>query len=192
MTEEKIMETAFKLFMEKSYSKVSIDEIAKTAGVSKGAVFHYFKSKYELAKESLFFALEKLWMDDLNNFDTSNPAESAKKLIDFSVDTSLKNWGMMRYVLDIHEAAIEEGENTEDWDVVFSKYVLQVAKILKACGAPNPEVKATLLITLLDALGMEYAMMGGNSGLPLDLVKKELFELFIDNYLKPSRGDQNE
>jgi AcrR family transcriptional regulator len=192
LTKEKIMETAFKLFIKKSYSKVSIDEIARAAGVSKGAIFHYFKSKYELAKDSLFFAIDKMWMKDVNNFDPKKPAESAKKLIDYSVDTSLKNWGMIRYVLDIHEAAIEQGEKMEDWGATFAKFVLPLAKVLKECGAPNPETKAVLLIICIDALGMEYAMMGGDGGLPLDLIKKELFELFVGNYVNRSRGDKNE
>lgn len=192
MTKDKIMETAFKLFIEKSYGKVSIDEIARTAGVSKGAIFHYFKSKYELAKDSLFFAIDKMWMKDLNNFDPKNPVESAKKLIDASVDATPKNWSMFRYVLDIHEAAIEQGEKMEDWGATFSKFVIPVAKALKACGVPNPGTKAVLLIICIDALGMEYAMMGDNGGLSLDLVKQELFELFVGNYLNRSRGDRNE
>jgi AcrR family transcriptional regulator len=192
LTKEKIMETAFKLFIEKSYGKVSIDEIARTAGVSKGAIFHYFKSKYELAKDSLFFALNKLFLNDLNNFDPKNPAESAKMLIDYAVDTSLKNWKMIRYVLEIHEAAIEQGEKTEDWGTAFAKFITPVAKTLKACGTPNPEIKALLLIISLDALGMEYAIMDGNGDLPLDLIKKEIFELFVGNYLNRSRGDKND
>jgi AcrR family transcriptional regulator len=186
------METAFKLFIEKSYGKVSIEEIAMAAGVSKGAIFHYFKSKYELAKDSLFFAIDKMWMKDVDNFDPKHPAESAKKLIDYSVDTSLKNWGLFRYVLDIHEAAIEQGEKMEDWSAAFSKFVLPLANVLKECGAPNPGTKAFLLIICIDALGMEYAMMGGNEELSLDLIKKELFELFVGNYLNRSRGDRNE
>jgi AcrR family transcriptional regulator len=192
LTKEKIMETAFKLFIEKTYSKVSIDEIARTTGVSKGAIFHYFKSKYELAKDSLFFAIDKMWMKDVNSFDPKKPAESAKKLIDNAVDTSLKNWKMIRYVLDIHEAAIEQGEKMEDWGAAFAKFVIPVAKALKACGTPNPEIKALLLIISLDAVGMEYALMGGNGELPIDLIKKEFFELFVGNYLNRPRGDKNE
>ena len=39
-TKERIMMAAFSLIAEKSYGKVSIDEVAKAAGVSNGAVFH--------------------------------------------------------------------------------------------------------------------------------------------------------
>jgi AcrR family transcriptional regulator len=186
MTREKIMKTAFTLFIEKSYSKVSIDEIARSAGVSKGAIFHYFKSKYELAKDSLFFVINEMWMKDLNSFDGPNPLENAKKLIDFSVDVSIKNWGLIRYVLDLSKVATEKGEDRSDWSAIFSKFILPVTKVLKECGTHNPEIKALLLIISIDALGMEYAVMGGNGDIPLDLIKKELFELFIGNYIDRS------
>lgn len=190
-TKGKIMRTAFRLVTEKSYSKVSVDEIARTAGVSKGAVFHYFRSKYELAKESLFFALDEMWMEEIVKFDATNPVESAKKLIGFSVDTSLKNWSLIRYALDIYEAAIEEGEHMEDWNTTFSRFVLPVADALRECGVPNPETKAVLLITFIDALGMEHGIMGGDAVLDPDLLKKETFELFVGNYQRRSRGARN-
>ena len=180
-TKEKIMMAAFSLIAGKSYGKVSIDEIAEAAGVSKGAIFHYFDSKYELAKESLFFAFDETYMKELSSFDASNPFQSAKKLIDFSVDASLKNWNLIRYALDLYQAAAEEGQNMEDWSSTFSQYVLPVARALAECGVPNPEVKAAMLITFLDALGMEQAMTGG-SAIDPGLLKKEIFELFVGNY----------
>ena len=184
------MMTAFRLIAEKSYESVTIDEIAKAAGVSKGAIFHHFDSKYELAKESLFLALDEMYTKELASFDASDPLESAKKLIDFSVDTSLKISKIIRYALDIYQAAVEAGESTEDWSSTFSRYVLPVAKALGACGVPDPEVKAVLLITFLDALGMERALMGGGSDLDPDLLKKEVFELFVGNYQNRSRRRQ--
>ena len=186
-TKEKIMMTAFGLIAEKSYGKVSIDEVAKAAGVSKGAIFHYFDSKYELAKEALFFAFDETYMKELASFDASEPLDSAKKLIDFSVDASLKNWNLIRYALDLYQAAVEAGENTEDWSSTFSQYVLPVARALAECGVPNPEVKAAMLITFLDALGMEQALTAG-SAIDPGLLKKEIFELFVGNYQNRATG----
>ena len=180
-TKEKILMAAYGLIAEKSYAKVSIDEVAKAAGVSKGAIFHYFDSKYKLAKMALFFAFDETYMKELASFDASNPLQSAKRLIDFSVDASLKNWNLIRYALDLYQAAVEEGENTEDWSSTFSQYVLPVARALAECGVPNPEVKAAMLITFLDALGMEQALTGGSAIDPGQL-KEEIFELFVGNY----------
>lgn len=62
---ERILKAAFELFSEKPYDEVTVDEVAKQAGVSKGGLFHYFPSKYELAKESLFYGLER-WMREIS------------------------------------------------------------------------------------------------------------------------------
>jgi AcrR family transcriptional regulator len=43
-----IKETALKLFATKGYATTSINDIAQTAGISKGLMYNYFKSKEEV------------------------------------------------------------------------------------------------------------------------------------------------
>lgn len=45
----KLLEAALSVIRTKGYSATSVDELCATAGVTKGAFFHYFKSKDELA-----------------------------------------------------------------------------------------------------------------------------------------------
>ena len=45
----KLLDAAVQVIREKGYSGTSVDELCSTAGVTKGAFFHYFKSKEELA-----------------------------------------------------------------------------------------------------------------------------------------------
>ncbi|OIJ10224.1 TetR family transcriptional regulator [Anaerobacillus arseniciselenatis] len=47
-TKEKITEVALQLFEQNGFHAVTVDKIVKTSGVSKGAFYHYFKSKDEL------------------------------------------------------------------------------------------------------------------------------------------------
>ena len=47
----KIIETARKVFAQKGYHDTTMDDIAKEIGVSKGALYSYFKSKEDLLKE---------------------------------------------------------------------------------------------------------------------------------------------
>src|SRR3979490_2916419 len=46
---EKLLDAALATIREKGYSSPSVDELCAQAGVSKGAFFHYFKSKDALA-----------------------------------------------------------------------------------------------------------------------------------------------
>ncbi len=47
-TKEFIIDEAFKLFLNHSYEAVSISDISKAIGFTKGALYHHFKSKEEL------------------------------------------------------------------------------------------------------------------------------------------------
>ena len=44
------MSTAARLFLERSYQAVGVDELCQAADVRKGSFYHYFSSKSELAK----------------------------------------------------------------------------------------------------------------------------------------------
>lgn len=47
---ERIVATAARLFLERSYQAVGVDELCQAADVRKGSFYHYFSSKSELAK----------------------------------------------------------------------------------------------------------------------------------------------
>lgn len=47
-TVDNIIEVSYKLFVEKGYEKSSIQDIINELGVSKGAIYHHFKSKEEI------------------------------------------------------------------------------------------------------------------------------------------------
>lgn len=49
-TKDFIIEEAFKLFLNHSYEAVSINDISKVIGFTKGALYHHFKNKEELFK----------------------------------------------------------------------------------------------------------------------------------------------
>ncbi|MGJ7909464.1 TetR/AcrR family transcriptional regulator [Neobacillus sp. LXY-1] len=52
-TSDLILQVATKLFLEFGYQKVSIDEVAKEAGMTKATVYYYYNSKAELYKEAM-------------------------------------------------------------------------------------------------------------------------------------------
>lgn len=54
-TREHILEVSLLLFLQKSYKAVTLSEIVKTTGMSKGAFYHYFDSKQELFEEVVNF-----------------------------------------------------------------------------------------------------------------------------------------
>lgn len=67
-TKEHILKTSLLLFLQKSYRDVTMSEIVEKSGLSKGAFYHYFKSKDDLFKEivHLFFSMGAVNYDAFN------------------------------------------------------------------------------------------------------------------------------
>ncbi len=50
-TRQKIFDTALQLFNKKGYDRVTVDDVCKKAGISKGTFYNYFKSKDQIIIE---------------------------------------------------------------------------------------------------------------------------------------------
>ena len=106
-----LIETAIKLFKEKGYNNVTVDDIANECNLSKGAFYHYFKSKaeilgsynsYTIEKNNIFTdiliknntAYEKLWNIIIliygNSTDNLGP-NLVKELVVYDIENSLED-----------------------------------------------------------------------------------------------------
>ncbi len=56
-----IMDTALEVFSENGYANASISMIAKKAGISKGLMYNYFKSKEELLSTIVLDGLNEMF-----------------------------------------------------------------------------------------------------------------------------------
>lgn len=61
-TEEKIYESAFKLFMQRPYELVTIRDIEKAIGMTRGAIFYYVRDKEQLYRE----VMERYFLNSQN------------------------------------------------------------------------------------------------------------------------------
>lgn len=59
-TKKKIIKKAFLYFLTYDYDRVSIVKIAESLNITKGGIYHYFKSKEDLFKEVIFFIINMM------------------------------------------------------------------------------------------------------------------------------------
>lgn len=85
-TRDKIIDAAIDVFSEKGYSRASIDEIAVRAGVSKGLIFWYFKSKKNLIREVALRVLPRALFEECAD------KYEGKELVDCIVDGFLEKY----------------------------------------------------------------------------------------------------
>ncbi len=67
--EQEILDAALKLFVEGGFHGTSTAEIAKTAGVVTGTLFHYFKTKEELINRLYLYTKENMLNEIRNHYD---------------------------------------------------------------------------------------------------------------------------
>ena len=86
---KRIIEVAIKLINEKGFDNVSVSEITKAAGVSKGAFYIHFESKEDLIEKQINYYYDDLKLDD--SYSTYERLEHFLiKSIDHIVDSGLK------------------------------------------------------------------------------------------------------
>ncbi len=101
--EQKIMDAALKLFVERGFHGTSTAEIAKNAGVATGTLFHYFKTKEELINHLYFYTKDSL-LNEVKEFydDKKSLKENLKalwlKFVYFSIDNPYK----FQFILTFH------------------------------------------------------------------------------------------
>lgn len=66
-TKEYIIDQAYKLFLDKSYETVSISDISKSIGLTKGALYHHFISKEDLFKAVIDKYLKIIGLGDVKD-----------------------------------------------------------------------------------------------------------------------------
>jgi len=77
-TEDKILFGAFKLFLTKNFEKVTIADLEKALGLSRGAIFYYMKTKDELFRRVI-----DRYVLSPHNIDNKFAAFKDSSLIDF-------------------------------------------------------------------------------------------------------------
>jgi AcrR family transcriptional regulator len=74
-TKEHIIDTATSLFLQKGFKEVTMKELVESAGVSKGAFYHYFTSKEQVFEEVLFSFTDALRVKDYDTLSTTSLKE---------------------------------------------------------------------------------------------------------------------
>jgi len=180
-TRTRILKTAFELFIERTYKKVSVDEIAKRAGVSKGGLFHHFPSKYELGRDALMWWAEDMMKGGMTDeFQKMPPKEQIRFFIDMSVDVIVRNVNMGRLAIDLYEEALERKEELDVWIRFLTEYVDMVEGIFRKLGAKNPRTRSMIMLSSIDGFAMYYMMLvAAGEKIDMEQVKEEFYRIYV-------------
>ena len=171
-TRAKILNTALELFAKKGYSNTSISEIAKSAKISKGLAYNYFKSKEMLMEEVikiLFIEIGKMFVEiDV----LMGPFEKLHKIIDLTIDWILENadfWRLYASLLMQEETKAIVERVAGNFMNEFNK---ELEKIFRKAKIKNPAAEARIFGAVIDGLSFHILFMGNEY--PVEKTRKFL------------------
>jgi AcrR family transcriptional regulator len=185
-TKYKIINVASNLFISKSYKNVSLNNIAKKAGVTKGGVYHYFSSKEELFLVVFEYTLSSAEKNicafissDIPLSELLKSALTPKNAIDqiFDMLKGKQSYIEPNYIAFMFDAL----KNFPKLKSRVTKYYQTIAKAIRdklVIAKKNEELNKTLD---LDALAAQIIFMIEGSNL-LSLFNSELLEVNSDMY----------
>jgi AcrR family transcriptional regulator len=88
-----LLELGLAMFSAQAYDAVSIDEVAREAGISKGLLYHYFPTKRDFYVAALELAAAKLLVQTTPSDDGASPTEQVTRGLEAYLDFVAKHAG---------------------------------------------------------------------------------------------------
>lgn len=195
-SKEHIIIVASRLFMQKSFKEVTMNEIVKETGLSKGAFYYHFKSKEELFSEVLTYFF-------LNMTNLNYDKYSSQSLRRFYIDVAEGINSLTGFYIEKFKGSMEMGELSINYfTLMFDAIKLfpelrqkivdflynerqqwtNAIKMARERGeiksAMNDEQLAKIFISISDGVGMHLIIQG----MPFDKITAPLVELWDKLY----------
>jgi AcrR family transcriptional regulator len=192
---ERILRAAAKCFSQRGFNETTMDEIAKEAGVSKGALYWHFKSKEALFVKLKEQAITKV-LQTLKNTFGSSEAFSSKLTKGFQLYFSqltseqrrkarlnMEFWTAAPKIVGLNKMLNEQYDNL----MTFLETIVEDAK---AKGEIRNDVDSRLLSAILlatmDGLELHWAIL--EKDFDWSKITASLCDILL-NGLKPRQGD---
>lgn len=175
---EEILEAAAELFARRGYHGVSVDAIAKKAGISKGNLYWHFKSKQEIFRQLFEHRVVPLFEPIFTILDSEElPKEKLKTLSRTCFDAAEAHPEVVRFGWQIAaQPELKEmfaGEYTE-W---MEPFIDQLTHLFEACGEEKPQQVARFFALSLDAFMGMAAMM------PEQFDKESILSIIAERFI---------
>ena len=180
--QNRLLNTAFKLFTEKGTKDTSIQEIVDNASVAKGTFYLYFKDKYEIRDILIVQKSQKLFSDALKSLRKnyiSDFSDSIIYIINYVIDELTKNplllkfisknlsWGVFnKTVLNLHDKSMDSENSVYD---LFIKGIKE-----NNIEIENPDVTLFMIIELVGSTCFNSILY--KEPLPIDEYKPYLYK----------------
>ncbi|SNS60210.1 TetR/AcrR family transcriptional regulator [Tropicimonas sediminicola] len=200
---EHILATAKRLVMDKGFAGTSIDDILKAAGVSKGAFFHHFRSKADLASQLMRWHSAQ----DIRMFrDLAARAEALhddpyeqlqfylKAFEGYISNPTEPSRGCMYAVYTYESEAFDEdvndvvAETLREWSAIYIRKFQEVIDRYPPARPVTAKELAEMIVSLIEG-GLILQRAYGNTAITAR--QSEHFRAYLDMLFAPSMAASN-
>jgi AcrR family transcriptional regulator len=175
---ENIENIALELFAIKGYHATSISQIAEKAGISKGLLYNYYKSKEHLLNTVIMKIYDEI-MQIVQMSENLTAEKQIEQMIVETIDHLKKNITLWKfYLFLVHQSDVHK-KLSELYEKMRDDYLNYVVKLFKEMGSNNPTMEALMLGTMFDGIGLNYVT--APEGYPLDEMIDYMIEIFVKN-----------
>ncbi|MFK5856349.1 MAG: TetR/AcrR family transcriptional regulator [Bacteroidota bacterium] len=169
-----ILETALRLFAKKGYLSTPVSLIAKEAGISKGLMYNYFKSKEDLLHKVVFDNadqfLEFLVIEDINDV----KKHEIVKFIEGTFSLMVREHDFFKLYFSLLVQPDVYSLFGDEMMKIFEGIILAINNYYEKNGFKNAYIKTRYLLAVFDGVGMHYIV--DPDTFPLEEVKKLIIE----------------
>lgn len=178
-----ILAAAKTSFAERGFANVSINDIAKRAGVSDGLVYRYFENKRDLLYHVLRVFYERI-MEDLEaavpreaRFEARLEALIRRHFEVFIADTDL----CRLFISEVRVASDYQGSAIQDLNRRYSSILVRIVDEALADGTVRPDVSPRLLRDVIFGAieHRAWRFVNGRGTLPTEQTARELTRLLV-------------
>lgn len=174
-----IIRKSLVLFASKGYHNTSINDIAKTVGMSKGLLYTYFENKETLLNEVIIASFKEAtaFEFDLNKLLEMSPAELINFYFDYYfeiLETKKELWQLIAS-LTFQVNVIPSVRQTIT--KIYQELLGQLEFIFTQMGCAEPALEAHKLGAIVDGIGIQYLIF--DKDLPLEKIKQHLIKSYI-------------
>lgn len=171
-----IMNAAIEVFAEKSFQGASVSMIAQKAGISKGLLYNYFKSKEELLKEIIKNAADTIYQYFDPNHDGILTTEEFFFFIrkNFQVVKENVNYWKLYSALVLQPSVLKLIDH--DFDEVSANYIKLVYDLFERSGIEDVEGELLLLTSMVKGAIIQYVAMP--DFFPIDKIESKILEYY--------------
>lgn len=155
-TRSRLRELALQLFAEQGYEQTSLREIAERLGVTKAALYYYYKSKEDIVRDLVEDYMAQI--DELIAWGKDQPrsAETRAEIVRRYLDIIVTGTAVFR-LLHQNQAAVSSLAAAKERGELFRERIDALVGLLTDPGAPmRAEIRAASCLMTISFCSMHY------------------------------------